>query len=188
MKWYSACLRTSVAAFLPHALSKMQQNSGKAYIMYTRRKTFHYLREWHKKITDKRERCHVSFFRRNTVSLMDWWPFRLSDMGSTPTHETHQARLQWQPQSLKRNLSHCCIMKISVNCLYAFGITLSRRYQPKYQEHIPTLNSMQWDHPNLKKKKTFFEVIFHNSYSSPNYDDKINRMKWVGNVAGMMGK
>lgn len=187
MKWYSACLRTSVAAFLPHALSKMQQNSGKAYIMYTRRKTFHYLREWHK-ITDKRERCHVSFFRRNTVSLMDWWPFRLSDMGSTPTHETHQARLQWQPQSLKRNLSHCCIMKISVNCLYAFGITLSRRYQPKYQEHIPTLNSMQWDHPNLKKKKTFFEVIFHNSYSSPNYDDKINRMKWVGNVAGMMGK
>lgn len=87
MKWYSASLHMSVVAFLPHLLSEMQQNSGKAYVTYTQRITFHYLREWDIR-RSQTEMPSVLFQEHSLTNVLV--AFLMSDMGSTSMkHITH---------------------------------------------------------------------------------------------------
>lgn len=83
---------------------------------------------WGNVTEDHRQRQNIMRPFSETVSLMDWWPFRSTDMGLSTTG-THQATLQWPPQSMKRNYP-TDIIKISVNYLHAFSSILSRWYQP----------------------------------------------------------
>lgn len=76
------CMFTYVCSGISSAvLSKMQQNSSKAYITYTQRVTFHYLRECDTRRSQIEMSCVLFQEHSLTNGLV---AFQMTDMGSTP--------------------------------------------------------------------------------------------------------